>query len=271
VNQGAPSDPAFHVEIALVGGQRVEHRWIRPAASRGASSSPTLVFLHEGLGSTGQWRTFPDRVAEATGCPALVYSRQGYGHSEPRTAPRQVDYMHREARERLPLLLDHFGVDHPVLIGHSDGASIALIHAGSGIRPVRAVVAMAPHVFVEDLSVASIAQAREAFLTTDLGERMGKYHADPASTFWGWNDIWLHPDFRAWNIESYLPGIDCPVLLIQGLDDEYGTLAQIDAIAAQVKGPVEKALLEGCRHSPHKDRKEDTLEAIARFVRRLDG
>jgi len=129
---------------------------------------------------------------------------------------------------------------------------------------------MAPHVFVEPLSVDSIAQARESFQNSDLPQRMAKYHADPASTFWGWNDIWLHPDFRSWNIESCLAGIDCPILLIQGLDDEYGTLAQVDAIAAQVRGPVDKVLLQNCRHSPHKDRKEDTLEAIARFVLRME-
>jgi len=271
MNQTASADTALPVEFAQVGGQRIEHRWIRPAASRLAPARPTLVFLHEGLGSTGQWRTFPDRVAEATGCAALVYSRQGYGHSEPRTAAREVDYMHREALERLPMLLAHFGIDQPVLVGHSDGASIALIHAGAGVQPVRALVAMAPHVFVEPLSVDSIAQARESFQTSDLPQRMAKYHADPASTFWGWNDIWLHPDFRSWNIESCLAGIDCPILLIQGLDDEYGTLAQVDAIAAQVRGPVDKVLLQNCRHSPHKDRKEDTLEAIARFVLRMEG
>jgi len=269
MTQTASPDPAFHVEFACIAGQRIEHRWIRPAASRRPHTRPTLVFLHEGLGSTGQWRTFPDRVAEASGCPALVYSRHGYGHSAPRTAPRQVDYLHREALEHLPVLLDHFGIDRPVLVGHSDGASIALIHAGAGVRPVRALVAMAPHVFVEDISVSGIAQAREAFLTTDLCARMAKYHADPASAFWGWNDIWLHPDFRAWNIERCLAEIECPMLLIQGLDDEYGTLAQLDAIARQVRGPVDKVLLENCRHSPHKDRKEDTLEAIVRFVHRL--
>jgi len=271
MNQASSSDPGstVPVEIAQIAGQRVEHRWIKPAASRRAPAHPTLVFLHEGLGSTGQWRTFPDRVAEAAGCAALVYSRQGYGRSEPRTQPRTVDYMHREALERLPALLEHFGIDEPVLIGHSDGASISLIHAGARVRPVRGVVAIAPHVFVEDVSVSSIAQAREAFLTTDLAQRMAKYHEDVASTFWGWNDIWLHPDFRTWNIEQYLSAIDCPMMLIQGLDDEYGTLKQIDAIAAQVDGPVEKVLLEHCKHSPHKDRKEDTLEAILRFVRRL--
>jgi len=271
MNQASASDPGptVPVEIAHIAGQRVEHRWIRPASSRRAPNHPTLVFLHEGLGSTGQWRTFPDRVAEGTGCAALVYSRQGYGRSEARTQPRTVDYMHREALERLPALLEHFGIGDPVLIGHSDGASISLIHAGARVRALRGVVAMAPHVFVEDVSVTGIGQAREDFLTTDLAQRMAKYHDDVASTFWGWNDIWLHPDFRAWNIERYLPAIECPVLLIQGLDDEYGTSRQIDAIAAQVAGPVDKVLLEHCAHSPHKDRKEDTLAVIVRFVRRL--
>lgn len=257
------------VEFADIAGQRIEHRWIRPAAARGASTRPVLVFLHEGLGSAKQWRTFPDRVAEATGCIALVYSRRGHGHSQRSNTARGVDYLEREALDHLPAVLDHFGVDRPLLIGHSDGGSIVLVHAGAGVRAVRGVIAMAPHVFVEDLSIRGITEARTAFLETDLPQRMAKYHADPAATFWAWNDIWLHPDFRRWNIERYLPAITCPLLLIQGLDDEYGTLAQIDAIAAQVSGPVEKVLLPECRHSPHKDRKEATLEAIARFVHRL--
>lgn len=257
------------VEFADVAGQRIEHRWIRPAVARSASGRPVLVFLHEGLGSAKQWRTFPDRVAEASGCAALVYSRRGHGHSQPLGAAREVDYLEREALEHLPAVLDHFGIDQPLLIGHSDGASIVLVHTGAGVRPVRGVIAMAPHVFVEDLSIRGITEARTAFLETDLPQRMAKYHADPAATFWAWNNIWLHPDFRRWNIERYLPAITCPLLLIQGLDDEYGTLAQVDAVAAQVGGPVEKVLLSECRHSPHKDRKEDTLEAIARFVHRL--
>jgi pimeloyl-ACP methyl ester carboxylesterase len=248
------------------GGRRLEFRWVRPA---GAAERPTLVFLHEGLGSVSLWKRFPDSVAEATGCPALVYSRYGYGKSEPLDAPRGVDYMHREALQALPDLLARLEVARPILIGHSDGASIALIHAGADRWPVRGVVAMAPHVFVEDLSVASIAQAKVAFETTDLPARLGRHHDDVESAFRGWNDIWLHPDFRRWNIESFLPGIRCPVLLIQGHDDQYGTMAQIEAVERQVRGPVTAVVLNRCGHSPHVDQPVATLEAIAALVARV--
>jgi pimeloyl-ACP methyl ester carboxylesterase len=245
------------------GGRRLEIRWVRPA---GAAERPTLVFLHEGLGSISLWKRFPDSVAEATGCPALVYSRYGYGKSEPLDAPRGVDYMHREALETLPDLLARLEVARPILIGHSDGGSIALIHAGADRWPVRGVVAMAPHVFVEDVSIASIAQAKVAFETTDLPARLDRHHDDVASAFRGWNDIWLHPDFRSWNIEGYLRGIRCPVLLIQGHDDQYGTMAQIEAVERQVAGPVKAVRLDACGHSPHVDQPAATLEAIAAFV-----
>ena len=235
-----------------------------------AGSARTLVFLHEGLGSVAMWRDFPGKVAQATGCTAVVYSRYGYGQSEALRAPHGVDYMHREALESLPELLAKLEVSEPVLVGHSDGGSIALIHAAAH-REVAGVVAMAPHVFVEDLSVASIAEAKTAFQTTDLPQKLARYHADAAKTFRGWNDIWLHPDFRAWNIEDCLPKISCPVLAIQGFDDEYGTMAQLEAIARQAGGPVELLRLAGCRHSPHRDQPAVVIEAISRFVDRLDG
>ncbi len=175
--------------------------------------------------------------------------------------------MHREALDVLPEVLDQLRIDNPVLIGHSDGASIALIHAGAGRRPVRGVVAMAPHVFVEDITVKSIAEAGETFRNTDLPERLGRYHDDVVSTFRGWNDIWLHPDFRRWNIEEYLPGVTVPVLLIQGEDDQYGTVAQVEAIARQVSGPVETVMLPDCAHSPHQSvQKDATIAAIVQFV-----
>jgi pimeloyl-ACP methyl ester carboxylesterase len=210
-------------------------------------------------------------VAEATGCPGLVYSRYGYGKSEPLDAPRAIDYMHREALEVLPDLLARLDIVRPILIGHSDGASIALIHAGADRWPVRGVVALAPHVFVEEVSIASIAQAKVAFETTDLAARLGRHHDHVESAFRGWNDIWLHPDFRRWNIEGCLPGIRCPVLAIQGLDDQYGTVAQLDAIAVQVGGPFERVMLEACGHSPHRDQPDATLAAIERFVARVSG
>lgn len=242
---------------------------IRPPAA--AADAPTLVFLHEGLGSVALWKRFPAQVAEATACPALVYSRYGYGKSDRLLAPRLVDYMHREALDVLPEVLDQLGIHDPVLVGHSDGASIALIHAGAGIRPVRGVVAMAPHVFVEEVTVKSIAKAGEAFRSTDLPERLGRYHDDVASTFRGWNDIWLHPDFRRWNIEESLGDIHCPVLVIQGEDDQYGTGAQVHAIERQVSGPVETLMLADCAHSPHQAQLDATRDAIVEFVAELRG
>jgi len=232
-------------------------------------TAPTLVLLHQGLGSAGMWGDFPERLAAATGLGVFAYSRQGYGHSSPAQLPRALDFMHREAREILPRVLDAIGFRQGVLVGHSDGASIALIYAGAQRGPLRGLVAMAPHVFVEDVTAASIAQAKVAFETTDLPQRLGRYHDDPVSTFYGWNDIWLHPEFRAWNIEAYLAKIAVPILLIQGEDDQYGTRAQVDAIARQVSGPVEVLMLDQCRHSPHGDRAEATAEAIAVFVGKL--
>ena len=230
---------------------------------------PTLVFLHEGLGSLAMWRDFPARVAATTGCRTLVYSRYGYGLSDLLQAPFTVRYMHDEGLVVLPELLDKLDIDNPVLIGHSDGGSISLIHAGGTRRPVGGMILMAPHVFVEDITVASIAQAKVVFETTDLPQKLAKYHADVNSTFWGWNNIWLHPDFRAWNIEEYLLKVSCPVLAIQGVDDEYGTVAQVEAIRDQVPTDVDFLELADCRHSPHRDQIEATLDAMASFVANL--
>ena len=180
-----------------------------------------------------------------------------------------VDYMHREAEETLPELLSTLGVERPILIGHSDGASIALIYAGSHIDAVRGLVALAPHVFVEDISVRNIEEAKVAFETTDMQKKLARYHTDARRTFYGWNDIWLHPDFRRWNIEAYLPRIRCPVLAVQGVDDEYGTMAQIETIAARVAGPCELVKIEACGHRLHRDQHDATLEVIARFVAQI--
>ncbi|MDP2133956.1 MAG: alpha/beta hydrolase [Sulfuritalea sp.] len=227
---------------------------------------PTLVLLHEGLGSVAMWRDFPSRLAAATGCRTVVYSRYGYGQSDTLEAPFGTDYMHREGRETLPALLAALQIENPVLVGHSDGASIALLHAGAG-HPVAGLVLMAPHCFVEDISIRSIAAAKVAFETTDLPTKLGKYHRDVNRTFWGWNDIWLHPDFRTWNIEDCLPHIRCPILAIQGEDDEYGTMAQLETIARQASASpkVELLKLADCRHSPHKDQALAVIEAITRF------
>ncbi len=246
-------------------GHNLEYRLIPPHQL----NRPTLVFLHEGLGSVAMWRDFPAKVAAATGCRTLVYSRYGYGESDPLTESFTVRYMHDEALIALPELLDKLEIDKPVLVGHSDGGSIALVHAGGAGRNVAGLILMAPHVFVEDLSVASIARAKTVFEQTDLAQRLARYHKDPAKTFWGWNDIWLHPDFRAWNIEEYLPRVTCPVLAIQGEDDEYGTPAQVEAIRKQAAGEVEVLMLADCRHSPHKDQPQATLEAMAGFIERI--
>jgi pimeloyl-ACP methyl ester carboxylesterase len=228
-----------------------------------AGSEPALVFLHEGLGSVALWREFPERLANATGRRALVYSRAGHGFSEIPDEPRTPHFMHEEALDVLPGLLAEFGIERPVLVGHSDGASIALIHAAQ--HPVSALVLLAPHVFVEDLSVASIQEARETFETTDLSERMSRYHRDPERTFRLWNDIWLAPEFRDWNIEDVLPGITAPTLLIQGEHDQYGTLAQIDAVERAVRGPVTRVVLDS-HHAPHLEAPEETLAAAVAFL-----
>nr|WP_211159919.1 alpha/beta hydrolase [Aromatoleum aromaticum] len=230
--------------------------------------APAIVFLHEGLGSVAMWRDFPQKIADATGCEALVYSRAGYGRSDPARLPRDTRYMHDEGLQVLPALLAALGLERPILFGHSDGASIALICAGGTATELAAVIVMAPHVIVEDISVSSIAQAKVAWQTTDLRTRLAKHHADVDAAFRGWNDIWLHPDFRAWNIEEYVPRILCPVLAIQGEDDEYGTMAQIERIAAQAPD-VELVKLADCRHSPHKDQPAAVIDAVGEFVSRI--
>jgi len=253
------------VEFVQAGGHRLEIRRIESAA---ASHGPagTLVFLHEGLGSVALWKEFPQRLARRTGCPALVYSRYGYGKSDRLQERHAVDYMHREALDTLPELLSNLAIRDPILIGHSDGASIALIYAGARRGPLLGAVLMAPHVFVEEITVTSIAQARVAFETTDLARKLARYHDDPAASFYGWNDIWLRPEFRSWNIEEYLPRVVAPVLLIQGMNDEYGTRAQVDAIARQVSGPVDLTMLDQCGHLPHVDQAEETEKAMTRFI-----
>lgn len=229
-----------------------------------------LVFLHEGLGSLGLWRDFPRVVAAATGRRSLAFSRHGYGRSVVVTEPRAIDYMHREAMEVLPDLLHRLGYERPVLIGHSDGASIALIHAGTGSGNPVGLVLLAPHAIVEDRSIEGIEAARVAYLTSDLAERMRRHHLDAASTFWGWNDVWLSPEFRQWDITNVLPGISCPVLLIQGTDDPYGTLAQLDLIEQGVKGRTRRLVLPECGHSPQRDQPGATLTGIVDFLAELD-
>jgi len=232
------------------------------------SSKAPLVFLHEGLGSIRQWRDFPAKVAAATGRRALVYDRYGYGQSGVlRETRRTVRFMHDEALKVLPRLLEEQKIENPILVGHSDGASIALIHAGAGYA-VRGVVAMAPHVFIEPICLSSIRKAAETFETTDLPQRLAKYHRDARKTFYGWADVWLDPEFKGWDIrDEYLPNIRCPVLGIQGYDDEYGTMAQLDELGKRAKAQLLK--LEQCGHSPFRDQPEKVLSAIVKFVEKL--
>ncbi len=266
----APNPPAApavaFAEIDWAGRPvRIEYQWLGASAGPGA---PLIVFLHEGLGSVATWREFPARLCAATGCRGLVYSRPGYGRSTPR-APGEAwgsNFMHRQAHEVLPALLAALGVLAPAhapywLFGHSDGGSIALLHAARWPERVAGTVVLAPHILVEDLSLASIAQAREAYLRADLRPRLARHHDDPDSAFWGWNDIWLHPDFRHWAIADELAPIRGPLLAIQGLDDAYGTLAQIHGIAARC--PQARLLeLPACGHAPHKDQPQAVIDAV---------
>jgi pimeloyl-ACP methyl ester carboxylesterase len=241
-------------------GRRIEYQQIP-----GLPGRPTIVFLHEGLGSIALWRDFPARCAVAAGCPALVYSRYGYGQSEPLHEPRRPDYLDTEALEVLPAILDQLEIECPVLFGHSDGASIALLHAGGAGRPVAGVIALAPHVFVEAEAIRGIAATLESWKTTPLREKLARFHDHVDSVFAGWHDIWTAPEFREWNIERYLPRISCPVLVIQGEQDEYGTMAQLDRIAAGVPGVVQLRL-QSCGHSPQRDQPERVLAATTDFL-----
>jgi pimeloyl-ACP methyl ester carboxylesterase len=239
----------------------------------GDSGLPTLVLLHEGLGCVALWRDFPQRLAAATGCPILAYSRAGYGGSCARALPWPLDYMEREGLHGVSSLLDAAGIGDCVLFGHSDGASIALVNAGAVADPrVRGVIVMAPHVFTEEVGLRSIEEARVAFRDGDLRAKLAKYHGTNVDcAFHGWCDSWLHPDFARWNIEHVLPGLRVPLLQIQGEGDQYGTPAQLAAIARGVRGPCTTLLLPDCRHAPQFEQPQATLAASAEFMRSLAG
>lgn len=246
---------------------RIEYRWIAPHRTQG----PLIVFLHEGLGSVAMWRDFPQALCEAAACRGLVYSRPGYGRSTPRAAGEDwaPDFMHRQAHEVLPALLRALNVDTaaapPWLFGHSDGGSIALLHAARFTNRVAGAIVVAPHIMVENVSIQSIGAAREAYLRTGLRERLARYHGDPDSAFWGWNNAWLSKAFRSWSIEAQLASIGCPLLAVQGLNDEYGTLEQIRGIALRLPQTQLLALAD-CGHSPHRDQPRRLIEAVAAFM-----
>ena len=250
--------------ISAPDGTRVEYGMIDPGAGRPVD----IVMLHEGLGSLAAWKTYPEELAAATGCRVIAYSRRGYGRSSPLTAPRTVGYLHDAARTELPALLSTLGIRNPLLFGHSDGASIALIYAALPDAVACGVIALAPHVFVEDISIAGIRSARDAYDNGTLRERLAPYHDDVEGAFWGWNRIWLDPAFRAWNIEALLPAIRVPVLTIQGHGDEYGTLQQPERVR-QACVRARLLALPDCRHAPHRDQPQAVIAATREFLDEL--
>ncbi len=256
------------MQSVVAAGRRLQARFSGP----GAAQAPTLVFLHEGLGCIELWRDFPDALATACGCNALVYDRYGYGGSEALQGARQVSYLRDEARDALPEVLDAFEIERALLVGHSDGGSIALLAAALHPKRVAAVIVEAAHLFVEAAGIESIRAAVEAYRQGSLRERLQRYHgANTEGAFRGWADIWLSPEFLEWNIEAEIAGVRCPVLALQGTADEYGTPAQLHAIARAVSGPVETAFIEGCGHALHHEGRERVLEAMTRFVMGLAG
>lgn len=253
-------------DFVSVDNVRLEYTWHGPSPVH----APTMVFLHEGLGSISQWRDFPAELCSRLGCGGLVYSRCGHGKSDALTGPRTTRFMHDEAIEVLPRLMEMFEIKRPILVGHSDGASIALIHAGSGAGDPFALILEAPHVFVEDVTVNRIAELRDLYRSTDLRTRLARHHGQNVDTLFDyWTDVWLRPEFRRWNIERYLPDVTCPTLIIQGKQDEYGTDRQVNTLLAALGGRCEGIVLERCGHSPHIDQRSTVSDLMTRFVRDL--
>ena len=256
-----------HEGTLTAGGKVLEYRSFGP----GPEDAPTIVLLHEGLGCAALWRDFPAKLAAAIGFGVVVYSRAGYGQSDPADLPRPLDYMTREAVEVLPQVLDAIGFRRGILMGHSDGATIAAIYSGSvPDHRVRGLVLMAPHFFTEETGLAEIARARVAYETGDLRERMARYHRDPDNAFRGWNDSWLHPDFRRWNVSEVIDYLRVPTLVIQGRQDQYGTLAQVEEIESRSYAPVDTVILDECRHAPFQDQPQAVLDAVSEFTARLE-
>jgi len=242
----------------------LEYQWVGVADS----SEPVVVFLHEGLGSIAMWKDFPERFCRENGWRGLVFSRYGYGQSTPRPSAERwpTDYLHRQADEVLPQLFAQLGIHQPWLFGHSDGGSIALLYAARHAAQLSGIIVVAPHIFVEEVTITGIRAAREAYLQQDVRGKLARYHADPDSAFWGWNDVWLDPAFRHWNLEQDIAGISCPVLAVQGEDDEYATLEQIYGIARIVPA-TQLLVLPQCGHSPHRDQTLALTQAAAGFIR----
>lgn len=249
-------DVAGHrLELELIGGTQ-------------EGAAPLLVFLHEGLGCASAWRELPAALSAATGCPALIYSRRGYGRSEPLPAPWPTSFMQEEALRVLPALIAAVGDPHElILIGHSDGASIALLYAAAFPARVRGLILEAPHVFVEEVCVRAIAALKAAYPDSELRQRLARRHDDPEGLFAAWTGVWLSPAFRLWNIEHELAAVRARTLVIQGDADEYGTLAQVDAVCSGITGPAERMILPGVGHTPHRDRPHEVQDAMLRFIR----
>ncbi len=249
-----------------VGGIKLECLHLDTGA---AAEKPTLVFLHEGLGCVALWRDFPEKLCSTMGLNGFIYSRQGYGASDPIPLPRPIDFMHHEALNIVSPVLDAANINKAILIGHSDGGSISLIHAGAIKDPrVEAITTIAAHVLNEDLTVKSIEEAKVAFETTNLRDRLAKYHGTNVDcAFWGWNGVWLNPEFRRWNLEEFLPGIEVPALVIQGTEDQYGTVAQIRAIESGLSCLTKTVMIDQAQHSPHLEQQEATISAIVGFFK----
>lgn len=255
--------PSFPMQV---NGVALEYACHGPAPDQ----APTIVLLHEGLGCVVLWRDFPEKLSARTGCGVLVYSRQGYGQSDPVELPRGLDFQTREALDVLPHILDQAGLRRCILFGHSDGATIAAIYAGSvEDHRVRGLILAAPHFFTEPMGLAEIARAREAFDETDLPQRMARYHKDPEGAFRGWADVWLDPGFVDWNVAEVIDYIRVPILAIQGRGDQYGTMAQLDEITSRAYCPVDRVELD-CQHAPHQEAPEETLAAVAEYCARLN-
>jgi len=255
------------MDYLKIGDTLLEAAWVGASPKK----APTLVFLHEGLGCVSMWRDFPAKLSAATGCGALVYSRLGYGRSDPCPLPRPIRFMHDEGLQVLPEVIKIAGIQDYMIIGHSDGGSIAIIYAGgTPANSLLGIITEAAHVFCEDVTVKSIQKAKDAYLTGDLRWRLQKYHGDNVDcAFWGWNDTWLHPAFVYWNIEEYLSGIRVPVLAIQGKNDEYGTGRQVEAIHRRAASETKVLMLSDCGHAPHLSQEARTLEAMTEFILQL--